>query len=90
MMREVWVGTREVEHGFHSPQVCSESSKLTHSHISGVNGALVQAMAVKLALQSDGAIDTQKFVDKLLQQIQPFEDLSTATTKDQDSQDSQM
>ena len=56
--------------------MCTESAKLTHFHISGVNGALLQAMSIKLALQTEGQVDPVKFVDSLLQQIQPFEDIT--------------
>lgn len=59
----------------------TKCSKLTHAHVSGVNGALLQAMAVKLALRAEGDVEPFSFLDRLLQQIQPFEentDLSEA------------
>ncbi len=53
----------------------TRSSRLTHCHISGVNGALLQAMAVKLALRTDqGKVDPVAFLGNLLQQIMPFEE----------------
>ena len=55
-------------------QVCSESARLTHYHISGVNGALLIAMSVKLALQTNGTVDPVNFVDSLLGKIAPFEE----------------
>ena len=42
--------------------------------MSGVNGALLQAMAVKLAMQTNSAVDPLNFVDSLLGKIAPFED----------------
>ena len=54
-------------------QVCRGSVKITHPHPSGVNGALLQAMAVKLALKTAGDCDKVKFVDSLLEKMRPFE-----------------
>ena len=55
-------------------QACKKSSHVTHAHISGVNGSLLQGMAIGLALQSKpGELNSIKFVDKLMQEIAPFE-----------------
>ena len=68
-------------------QVCTKSSQLTHSHISGVNNALLQAMAIKQALKTEeGQLNPVEFVDKLLEKIKPLEEGKF----DEDDSDSQM
>ena len=42
-----------VNHSLVLFQVCTESSQMTHGHISGVNNALLQAMAIQLAMQTE-------------------------------------
>ena len=55
-------------------QACKKTSLVTHAHISGVNGSLLQGMAIGLALRSKpGELNSIKFVDKLMQEIAPFE-----------------
>ena len=55
--------------------MCSKSSQLTHYHISGVNNALLQAMAIRQALQTEkGKLNRLEFVDELLKKIAPFEE----------------
>lgn len=73
-------------------QVCSESARLTHYHISGVNGALLIAMSVKLALQTNGTVDPVNFVDSLLGKIAPFEEefLTSSQPNQPGDDDSQM
>lgn len=67
--------------------MCTESSKLTHAHISGVNNAVLQAMAVQLALQTEkGKLNPVDFVDQLLEKIAPFEE-GKFDEKDSDSQE---
>ena len=76
-----------------SIQICSESAKLTHYHVSGVNGALLQAMAVKLAMQTNSVVDPLSFVDSLLGKISPFEDqylIGSQSSQQGESCDSQM
>ena len=73
----------------------SQSSRLTHAHVSAINGALLQAMAVKLALQSQGqSLKPTEFVDTLMTKISPFEQVpaqeSKASGTDSQEQDSQM
>ena len=68
-------------------QVCTESSQLTHYHISGVNNALLQAMAIRLVMQTEeGKLNGVEFVDELLKKIQPFEEGQF----DEENSDSQM
>lgn len=67
--------------------MCTESSKLTHAHISGVNNAVLQAMAVQLALQTEkGKLNPVDFVDQLLEKIAPFEE-GKFDEEDSDSQE---
>lgn len=76
-----------------SIQICSKSAKLTHYHVSGVNGALLQAMAVKLAMQTNSHVDPLNFVDSLLCKIAPFEDqyqTGSQSSQQGESCDSQM
>ena len=56
-------------------KVARDSTKLTHAHPSGINGAILQAMAVKLALQTpEGTLDPLKFIKVLMEKIIPFEE----------------
>ena len=56
-------------------QVCTESSKLTHAHVSGVNNAILQAMAINLALQTNrDKLNPVEFIDQLIEKIMPFEE----------------
>ena len=55
-------------------QVCSESSKVTHYHPSGINYAILQAAAVKTAAQTEpGTLDPITFIETLTAVIQPRE-----------------
>ena len=68
-------------------QVCTESSQLTHCHISGVNNALLQAMAIQQALKTmEGRLNPVEFVNQLLEKIKPLEEGKF----DEDDSDSQM
>lgn len=51
------------------------SSKLTHTHLLGVNGALLQCIAVNQALltNSKEKIVPKEFTNKLIERIKPFE-----------------
>ena len=54
--------------------------------MSGVNNALLQAMAVRLALHTEkGKLNQVGFVDQLLEKIRPFEEGQF----DEDNSDSQ-
>ena len=67
--------------------MCTESSKLTHAHVSGVNNAVLQAMAIQLALHTEeGKLNPVEFVDHLLEKISPFEE-GKFDEEDSDSQD---
>ena len=67
--------------------MCTESSKLTHAHISGVNNAVLQAMAIQLALTTEkGKLNPVDFVDQLLEKIAPFEE-GKFDEEDSDSQE---
>ena len=67
--------------------MCTESSKLTHAHISGVNNAVLQAMAIQLALTTEkGKLNPVNFVDQLLEKIAPFEE-GKFDEEDSDSQE---
>ena len=67
--------------------MCTESSKLTHAHVSGVNNAVLQAMAIQLALTTEkGKLNPVDFVDQLLEKIAPFEE-GKFDEKDSDSQE---
>ena len=67
--------------------MCTESSKLTHAHISGVNNAVLQAMAIQLALTTEkGKLNPVDFVDQLLEKIAPFEE-GKFDQEDSDSQE---
>ena len=90
-----WQNTMYIQsyHCTISIQICSESAKLTHYHVSGINGALLQAMAVKLAIQTNSAVDPLSFVDSLLGKISPFEDqylIGSQSSQQGESCDSQM
>ena len=54
-------------------QVCAGTAKITHSHPSAVNGALLQAMAVKMALFSKLPLNPVVFLDALIKTMEPFE-----------------
>lgn len=60
---------------------------MTHYHISGVNNALLQAMAIQLALHTEqGKLNPEEFVDRLLEKIKPYEEGKF----DEEDSDSQM
>lgn len=65
---------------------------MTHGHISGVNNALLQAMAIQLAMQTEeGKLNPVEFIDQLLEKIKPFEEgLFDEDGSDSQMQDSQM
>ncbi len=68
--------------------MCTESSKLTHAHVSGVNNAVLQAMAIQLALRTEkGKLNPLDFIDQLLEKISPFEE-GKFDEEDSDSQES--
>ena len=73
-------------------QVARDSARITHAHISGVCGALLQSMAVKQALlQPVGTLQPVEFVDNLLEKIGPFEKLEEDHSgSQQKSQSSEM
>ena len=67
--------------------MCTESSKLTHAHVSGVNNAVLQAMAIQLALKTGkGKLNPVEFIDQLLEKIAPFEE-GKFDKEDSDSQE---
>ena len=55
-------------------QVCIESSKITHSHLSGINYSILQAAAVRLALHTEvRTLNPIEFVDRLSDFMEPHE-----------------
>ena len=64
-------------------QVVRNSTRLTHAHISGINGALLQAMAIKHAMKSPiGSLDKLEFVSFLYESIQKFEERMESLTEE--------
>lgn len=64
-----------------------DGARLTHAHISGVYGAILQSMAIKLALQqTSGTLRAVEFVDSLLEQISPFEDENSEEEESKDTE----
>ncbi|KAL5471447.1 hypothetical protein EMCRGX_G029566 [Ephydatia muelleri] len=59
-------------------EVCAGTAKITHSHPSAVNGALLQAMAVKMALFSKLPLNPVVFLDALIKTMEPFESTDKA------------
>ena len=51
-------------------RVVEEASSLTHTHPLGIEGALLQAHAIALAVGSTGPLDALEFVEELLGQAQ--------------------
>jgi len=45
--------------------MAASSAKITHSHVDAVNGAILQAAAVELALSSDANVTWQDFWTRL-------------------------
>lgn len=63
----------------------TQSTKITHAHTSGINGALIQAMAIKLALNiPQGKLDPMEFLKLLEEKIKPFEDPLATISEDDD------
>lgn len=52
-----------------------KTAAVTHSNIIGVNGAILQALAIhqNLKMQSEGSIDVNDYVDKLLEKFKNIE-----------------
>lgn len=52
-----------------------KTAAVTHSNIIGVNGAILQALAIhkNLKMESDGSIDAVEYVDKLLEKFKSIE-----------------
>ena len=69
-------------------QICTESSKVTHFHPSGINNAMLQAIAIKFALQAEmDQLNPADFIKKLSEFIQPFEPVDQLEAKDQDARE---
>ena len=57
-------------------QCASESSAITHAHASAVAGGVLQALAIKRALDlREKVLDTQEFMDYLLKKMEKVEKL---------------
>ena len=57
-----------------SEQNARENALITHAHINGVNGAVLQAEAVFRALPLEPPnLDTDKFIDELLEVAEKLE-----------------
>lgn len=55
-------------------QCASDSAAITHAHQSAIAGGVLQALAVKRALDLRGqALDTQEFVEYLLKKMEEVE-----------------
>lgn len=60
-------------------EVAKQSTLLTHYHRDGYNGAILQCIAVWLALREDPTqpLDANRFVDELMERMNPIEALPT-------------
>lgn len=55
-------------------QVCRDSSRVTHSHPSAVNNAILQAAAIKVAFRTEvGKLEPVQFIDTLTELMRPHE-----------------
>ena len=65
-------------------QVVTDSTKITHAHSSGINGALLQAMAIKLAMNTPQKpqLDRMKFIEVLQEKMKPFEEKLPTISED--------
>ncbi|XP_074604390.1 ADP-ribosylhydrolase ARH3-like [Brevipalpus obovatus] len=54
-------------------ELVANCSKITHSNAKGINGAILQCHAIRLALKCDGPLDAIEFVKKLLNQMRHVE-----------------
>lgn len=63
---------------FNSPRalrrVAREAAELTHAHLLGWSGAVVQAAAVALAIESTSGLDPGSFLEKLTEAVPPRAD----------------
>ncbi|XP_019754450.1 ADP-ribosylhydrolase ARH3 isoform X1 [Dendroctonus ponderosae] len=57
-------------------KVAEESTKITHTNLLGINGALLQCLAIHQAFQADSSrpVDVQSFCAELLKKIKKIED----------------
>ncbi|XP_060531177.1 ADP-ribosylhydrolase ARH3-like [Cylas formicarius] len=58
-------------------RVASESTKITHSNVLGINGAILQCLAIHQSLLIDptkGSVDSKQFLDNLSEKIKVVED----------------
>ena len=73
-------------------QTARDSSRITHAHISGINGALLQALAVKQAMEatSTETLDVCKFIENLYENLKEFERSLDTVTEDDEARDEEL
>ena len=72
-------------------EIVETITRITHSHTQAIQGAILQCYAVELALRIQ-KLDTDDFVDELIDKIKPLEEesakLQTESESAEDNQDS--
>ena len=59
-------------------------TRITHSHTQAIQGAILQCYAVELALRTQ-KLDTDDFIDELIDKLKPLEEESAKLQKDKES-----
>uniref|UniRef100_A0A8C4QQM5 ADP-ribosylhydrolase ARH3 n=1 Tax=Eptatretus burgeri TaxID=7764 RepID=A0A8C4QQM5_EPTBU len=59
-------------------EVARQIARLTHAHVLGYNGAILQALAVHFALHDEN-VDKMSFVNKLIAEMEPIEASANAS-----------
>ena len=65
-------------------EIVETITRITHSHIQAIQGAILQCYAVELALRTQ-KLDTDDFIDELIDKLKPLEEESAKLQKDQES-----
>ncbi|XP_060068197.1 ADP-ribosylhydrolase ARH3-like [Ylistrum balloti] len=63
-------------------ELAQNITSITHSHYQAIQGAVLQAYAVYLALRVEGHVDTDKFLDDLIKQMKLMETETEKLTRE--------
>ena len=65
-------------------EIVETITRITHSHTQAIQGAILQCYAVELALRTQ-KLDTDDFIDELIDKLKPLEEESAKLQKDKES-----
>ena len=67
-------------------EIAETITRITHSHYQAIQGAILQCYAVELALRTE-KLDTNQFIDELIDKMKPLEEESAKEHTDNDKKD---